>query len=453
VISRRSVFALFPYVALFLGVFFLHGTSRVTTENSDSRWSLYAAHSLIHEGNLELSEFESDITKAKGYCIHRVHGRPYNLFPPIPSLVAVPFVLLVERYPAFAELLLPGIGSLEKGKEDSGEMPGFLSHRGGIERAAASAITALTAVLILVLARGSLGFVSAIGISLLFSFGTSAWSVASRSLWQHGPSMLLVTLALVLITRGPRSLSSSAALGGTLALAYIARPTNAPFALLLILYLLLYHRAQVAVIIAAFSGVLALFAAWSWDVYGTFLPPYYQPTRLVGTETFIEAFWGNLISPGRGIFVYSPVFLFACWGAVLHLRRSTDRPLCFFILTALVLHTTAVSLLPHWWGGFAYGPRFMSDMIPLFMYLLIPVAYEIEQRLKARQIMMPAMFLCVVVLSIWMHMQGATNRATQRWDKVPRSIDQEPARLWSWSSPSFLARKDNLHPIDGRKPD
>jgi hypothetical protein len=95
----------------------------------------------------------------------------------------------------------------------------------------------------------------------------------------------------------------------------------------------------------------------------------------------------------------------------------------------------------------------MSDMIPLFMYLLIPVAYGIEQRLKARQIMMPAMFLCVVVLSIWMHMQGATNRATQRWDKVPRSIDQEPARLWSWSSPSFLARKDNLHPIDGRKPD
>ncbi len=61
----------------------------------------------------------------------------------------------------------------------------------------ASTIVALTALLLYRIARRWLTWPYAVLLALMFAFGTTAWSVVSRTLWQHGPSMLLLTLALI----------------------------------------------------------------------------------------------------------------------------------------------------------------------------------------------------------------------------------------------------------------
>jgi hypothetical protein len=247
-------------------------------------------------------------------------------------------------------------------------------------------------------------------------------------------------------------MASGIVLGAVLAGAYITRPTNAPFALLMLLYLVLHTRlhaggaqagrSQSLPVLGSFLLVLSIFSFWSYQTYGSLLPPYYQGSRLLGSSTFIEALVGNLISPARGLFVFSPIFVFSIWGAVMLWRQRAERPLSGFLLLAVLFHTIAVSLLPHWWGGFAYGPRFMSDLIPLLMYFLLPVAARLVEQVKNRRVVTPCLFLLAAGISFWIHAQGATNRATQRWDRIPRSIDEDPSRLWDWLNPPFLARKE-----------
>jgi hypothetical protein len=55
----------------------------------------------------------------------------------------------------------------------------------------ASLVTAAAAALLFYYVRGRLSLPKSLLLAGLFAFGTSAYSTASRGLWQHGPSMLL----------------------------------------------------------------------------------------------------------------------------------------------------------------------------------------------------------------------------------------------------------------------
>src|SRR5207247_10839248 len=63
---------------------------------------------------------------------------------------------------------------------------------------------------------------------------------------------------------------------------------------------------------------------------------------------------GLLVSPGRGLFVYSPVLLFSLWG---FLRMWRDGPAAFQPLAVgVVLVVLVVSKWFLWWGGHSWGP-------------------------------------------------------------------------------------------------
>src|SRR5207247_9569316 len=72
------------------------------------------------------------------------------------------------------------------------------------EQIIASSLVAFTALLLYAMARRELSTTHAAVFVLVFAFGTSAWSTASRSLWQHGPSMLILAAALLVLSRGSR---------------------------------------------------------------------------------------------------------------------------------------------------------------------------------------------------------------------------------------------------------
>src|SRR5207245_8948117 len=63
-------------------------------------------------------------------------------------------------------------------------------------------------------------------VALVFAFSTSAWSTASRSAWQHGPSMLCLTVGLWALFRSERRAGVAAVAGAGFAAAYCVRPTN-----------------------------------------------------------------------------------------------------------------------------------------------------------------------------------------------------------------------------------
>src|SRR5262249_38064441 len=143
------------------------------------------------------------------------------------------------------------------------------------------------------------------------AFGTAAWSTASRALWQHGPSMLMLTLALYLIVRARERPWIAQLAGLPLAFAYVIRPTNSLSILLLSAFVFLTYRRYFLRYVAGGLMVAVPFFLYNLAVYGAPLSPYYLPDRIGSNPAFLEALAANLVSPARGLFFASPVLLFA----------------------------------------------------------------------------------------------------------------------------------------------
>ena len=84
--------------------------------------------------------------------------------------------------------------------------------------------------------------------------------------------------------------------------------------------------------------------------------------------------WGLLISPYRGVFWFTPLFLASLWGGVLFVRRHRTAGL---IIAALSIALIAIySTWWMWWGGFAWGPRFLVPLTPFWVLLLAPLVQQ-----------------------------------------------------------------------------
>ena len=87
--------------------------------------------------------------------------------------------------------------------------------------------------------------------------------------------------------------------------------------------------------------------------------------ELVAGSTFQDALLGNLISPSRGIFVYSPVLVLAISGFALAIKIREGRALHLAFGLIVVMHWIAVSHFNMWWAGHSFGPRIMTNVVPL----------------------------------------------------------------------------------------
>src|SRR6185503_7344133 len=92
-----------------------------------------------------------------------------------------------------------------------------------------------------------------------------------------------------------------------------------------------------------------------------------------------------------------------------------------------------------WWGGFSYGPRFLSDMLPYFMYFLLPVVAWVQQFEGARRRVVAGGLVATSLVSVFVHAQGALNPRATLWNVNPDDINKNPIRLWDWRHPPFLA--------------
>ncbi|MEQ8677179.1 MAG: hypothetical protein RLP44_09380 [Aggregatilineales bacterium] len=115
----------------------------------------------------------------------------------------------------------------------------------------------------------------------------------------------------------------------------------------------------------------------------------------------IEAVLGYQISWGRSVWLYSPILVFALWGAWRLIRQGAWRmvvaPIVIMVLMSLfygLIHRQV------WWGGWGWGPRYFTSVIPLMMLWLLPI---IEAR---RTTLQNSLFYGFVLLSVGMQLLG-----------------------------------------------
>jgi hypothetical protein len=383
---------------------------------------------LVKEGNLDLDEYcDLGLISLDDYRIVRTEEHIYPYFPVGTSvLVAVP--LLLHRFVMSAiGVRLGGLSPL-------------------LEMQMASLVVALCTGVIYLVGRVYLDRPRSLFLALVFAFCTSAWSTASRGLWQHGPSMLMLSLTLLFVLLAEKRPVWLPLAGLSLAYSVVIRPTNAISVVGLSVYVLVRHRGRSLGYVGLGALVGALFAGLNWRMWGAPLAPYYMPRRL-GTNTAIwEALAGNLVSPARGLLVFSPVLLALPWGVYLKAREKVLARLDVALISILGLHLLAISAFGHWWGGHSYGPRFFTDVIPYFVYLMIPVMARVSTMKGEGGFVYSCVMVLLATLSALIHRRGATVGATADWNSWPTNVDEAPARLWDWRDPQFL-RGDCL--LDG----
>jgi hypothetical protein len=141
----------------------------------------------------------------------------------------------------------------------------------------------------------------------------------------------------------------------------------------------------------------------------------------------VQGLSGLLVSPSRGLFVYSPVLLFSLVGAALAWRRG-EALLFRYVSVAVVLEVLFYSKWRTWWGGWSYGPRLLADLTPLLTLLMIPFF----RRMQHARFVRPA-FYGLAALSIAIHAMGAFAPASWSPD-----VGEPSRRLWSWSEGELM---------------
>ena len=427
--SLKSPGLLPIYIGMLIvaGIVIVHFFVSDITTSFDSVWSLPTALSILHQGDTDLNEYTALLRKHKNYYITKIDGHAYTDFPIGVSVMSVPLLWLLDS-------LLENLLSLDLNVLSAHQV------LDQVEQFIATIFVAITALLIFRISRlQRASLPQSFLIVFIFAFCTSAWSTASRALWQHGPSMLLSSIAIFLAVRAeipPNTASRHVRLMSLpLAFAYVVRPTNSIMILVMTGYVLFRHRKEF-VPYCLWSLVVAVpFLAYNLHIYHALLSPYYLPGRIGTNPHFWEALAGNLISPSRGLFIFSPILVFALYG-VRVLWKS--RRLSWLEITLLLIiagHWLVISSFPVWWGGHSYGPRFFTDMIPLFLYFFPSALTGIQAMTGLKKQLVVCIFAGAVVFSSVVHYQGATTWKVYAWNRHPVDV---ALKLWDFRDLQFL---------------
>jgi hypothetical protein len=266
-----------------------------------------------------------------------------------------------------------------------------------MEKLSASFLASLASVLMyLVLRQGCARW--SLPLALVFAFGTNTWMISSQALWQHAGGELLIALALLLIVF-PASAMRLALLGAVSVLMASNRPPDALIAAAMVLFSIWSHRRRALWLLAGAAVPLALLMCYNLEFIGHIVGGYALEKN--PNKKFFHLDWiglpGLLISPSRGLLVFSPFLVFLPAGLILRLREPGTRGLAlalsFAVAAQFLLYSQA-----DWRAGVSWGPRWLTDLLPILIWMLAPAMLVL--RPLALGLLIAAMAASVIVQGI-----------------------------------------------------
>lgn len=362
------------------------------------------------------------------YYFAESHGHVVSSYPVVVPLLAAPLYL-----PAYLMTKFLGVPI------DMGNHTFFLMAY-AMEKLAAGFIAALAGVIFYLLLRELFNRRVSLVDLAIFALGTSTWTIGSQGLWQHGMSELLLCLILLVVLKGLKSPRSwhFAALGALSALLVFNRPTNG-LMLIPVAYFVLRSKPKEILAFAIPAAVVALpFLAYGLYFFGSPFGGYSGLGASMALDAmFFYRLAGLLISPSRGLLVYTPIAILALAGAYYVKSISESKLWHFLYLAGLAALGTilAYSTFPVWWGGGCYGPRFLTDVIPvivMFVVLFINgvAGWPDDNKKKAAL----AVIGILIVASVAVQATGAYLYPVYgfQWGHGQSITVEDQSKLWDW---------------------
>lgn len=329
-----------------------------------------------------------------------------------------------------------------------------LSGRGNIyslQKIVCTIVGGLTVTIFYLITR--LKFSSAVALlsTFVFGFATTTWVIGSQGLWQHGILNLAVLSIIFCFLKANRSQDLKLKLllvtaGFFVGLLPGIRPIGLAYAGAAIAYSIFAYRRQALYLLLGLPSVL-LGASWNFYYFGfslrnflvggyshfakngDFVDSYYAWTP----QQFWKGFLGHLVSPSRGLLVFSPIVLFTIPGLhqLWRARAKKDEILILCMTMATGLIFLQYCFYKVWDAGWCYGPRFMTDIIAILGLLIAYfIDYWFNHIYKASKFWFRTILVLFLTLLTWSTFTqvvgafGATN-----WDGIPYPRRE---RLWQW---------------------
>jgi len=296
-------------------------------------------------------------------------------------------------------------------------------------------------------------------LTYIYGFGTINFALVSQSLWQHGVVQLFLILSLIFVQQIPRSANKYINLflcGLFLSFAVLSRPTAAlaiPFLLILIieklnglnydhftnfrpqsLFLLLKGIVvPILIFVISFVPTLVFFYIYNALYFVDISNQGYASQLTSGWLTpFPNGFLGLWLSPSKGILVYSPIFIFSLLSVyfISKIGGYKKNLWALVFLAIVLLHTVILGMWKHWYGGWSFGYRMASDVIPFLTLLLIPAVKS------PKFYLFKPLFNVVVIFSILVQLYGMVF-FDGIWHSAYDKGYKDTSWLWSFGDSEF----------------
>jgi type IV secretory pathway VirB3-like protein len=304
---------------------------------------------------------------------------------------------------------------------------------------ASSLFVALSSGFVLLIMRRLATERVALALTILYSLGTTAWTIASQAMWQHGPALLCLSAALWAALRLEERDEPAAALltSFSAAMTVVCRPQDIAGAAAIGAYALVRRPRRALYLVLPAVVVGAALVNYNQRAFGTlsggYDALYNSPahafrgfsSRTVFTLPLLRGLSGLLFSAGKGLFIYTPVALVAFIALpLLAARNDAWLPRCLLLWVVGTLCFLGKNQL--WWGGTSYGPRYLTELaLPIVVTLALAWPHIARSRaLAGGVIALAAGGVAVQALGAFTWECG--------WHISPSWIDRDLGRLWNY---------------------
>jgi hypothetical protein len=135
---------------------------------------------------------------------------------------------------------------------------------------------------------------------------------------------------------------------------------------------------------------------------------------------------GLFVSPNRGLLIYTPIMIFALYGAV-RAWRDDARPWMRLLVVGIALHVLIYGGFGEWWAGYTFGPRYFTDVLPALALLLADGLLPLWRRPAVRLLATVLIAYGVAVQAIGVYFDD------DDWNRTPAPLELQPQRVWDWS--------------------
>ena len=309
--------------------------------SGDARPTERVAASLVDEHDLDLDEYP-EVTEP---FVRTVGDHRVSIYPVLSAVLASP-VFAAAR----AVFLLDETGMALAGKW------------------AASLFSAVAAALLFLWFAARHPESWAVGCAALFALATSVWST-SQALWQHPLALLCLCAVLWCLQEGeydPRFFDRA---GLPLSLMVAARQADVAIAAVLAVAIVArFPRRAPWLALWGLPGAVFVLA-YQWAYFGSPLLHGFSGSASRFNAPWGEGHLGLLVSPAKGLLVFTPLVLCGILGLV-RAFRAGERWLAGSLAGAAVAHWLLLGRWSEWHGGESWGPRMMTDALPLLLAFL-----------------------------------------------------------------------------------